>query len=126
MRVLPYRLEAEVTDAAGTRIEVTDLEGPGRAFGLGPVEVTIELHDTGLEWSVANRGDGAVRVRSVSLVYGIAGARGPVRMLRNGYQSWSPSSVAVLGEDVDPSTLADLPFIPVSYTHLTLPTILRV
>jgi len=111
VRVLPFRLEAEVTDALGTRVEVADLEGPGRAFGLGPVEVTIELHDTGLDWSIANRADRAVRVRSVSLVYGVAGARGPVRMLRNGYQSWSPSSVAVLGEDVDPSTLADLPFI---------------
>ena len=111
MRVLPFRLEAEVTDAQGTRVEVADLEGSGRAFGLGPIEVTIELHDTGLDWSVANRGDRTVRVRSVSLVYGVAGARGPVRMLRHGYQSWSPSSVAVLGEDVDPSTLADLPFL---------------
>jgi alpha-galactosidase len=44
-------------------------------------------------------------------VYAVAGARGPVRMFRNGYQSWSPSSVAVLGVDVDPSVRADLPFL---------------
>jgi alpha-galactosidase len=100
-----------VTDAGGSRVEVSDLEGTGRAFGLGPVEVTMELHDTGIDWSVANRGDSTVRVRSVALVYAVAGAHGPVRMFRNGYQSWSPSSVAVLGADVDPSVRADFPFL---------------
>ena len=33
-------------------------------------------------------------------------------MLRNGYQSWSPSGVAVLGVDVDPSTGPGLPLRP--------------
>ena len=111
MHVLPLRLEAEVTDAAGNRVESSDLEGTGRAFGLGPVEVIMELHDTGIQWSVANRGDASVRVRSVALVYAVAGARGPVRMFRNGYQSWSPSTVAVLGVDVDPSVRAGFPFL---------------
>ncbi|HEY4929264.1 MAG TPA: glycoside hydrolase family 36 protein [Acidimicrobiales bacterium] len=111
MHVLPLRLEAEVTDAAGSRVEVSDLEGTGRAFGLGPVEVTMELHDTGIEWSVANRGDATVSIRSVALVYAVAGARGPVRMFRNGYQSWSPSTVGVLGVDVDPSVRAGFPFL---------------
>jgi alpha-galactosidase len=111
MHVLPIRLEAELTEAGTTRVEVCDLEGTGRAFGLGPVEVTMELHDTGIDWSVSNRGDATVRIRSVALVYAVAGARGPVRMFRNGYQSWSPSAVAVLGTDVDPSLRADLPFL---------------
>jgi len=111
MHVLPLRLEVDLSDGSGSRVEVSDLEGTGRAFGLGPVEVTMELHDTGIDWSVANRGDRAVRLRSVSLVYAVAGARGPIRMFRNGYQSWSPSSVAVLGDDVDPSLRADLPFL---------------
>ena len=111
MHLLPLRLEAELSDAAGSRTEVADLEGTGQAFGLGPLEVDLELHDTGLDWSVVTRGDGAVRVRSVSFVYGVAGGRGPVRMLRNGYQSWSPTTVAVLGVDVDPSIRADLPFL---------------
>ena len=111
MHLLPLRLEAEVTDNAGTRLETSDLEGTGRAFGLGPLEVTMELHDTGVDWSLANRGDVPVQVRSVALVYAVIGARGPVRMFRNGYQSWTPSSVAVLGVDVDPSVRADFPFL---------------
>ena len=111
MHVLPLRLEAELTDTIGTRVEVSDLEGSGRAFSLGPVEVTMELHDSGIDWSVANRGDSTVRIRSVALVYAVAGVRGPIRMFRHGYQSWSPSSVAVLGVDVDPSLRADLPFL---------------
>jgi alpha-galactosidase len=35
----------------------------------------------------------------------------PLRMFRHGYQSWSPSGVATFGVDVDPSRLADLPFV---------------
>ena len=31
-----------------------------------------------------------------------------LRMFRHGYQSWSPTGVATLGVDVDPSTIADL------------------
>lgn len=111
MHLIPLRLEAEVTDGAGTRVETSDLEGTGRAFGLGPLEVTMELHDTGIDWSVATRGDVPVQVRSIALVYAVVGARGPVRMFRNGYQSWTPSSVAVLGSDVDPSVRADFPFL---------------
>ena len=111
MHLLPLRLEAELADADGTRVEVSDLEGTGRAFGLGPLEVTLELHDSGIEWSVANRGDRTVQIRAVALVYAVAGAKGPVRMFRNGYQSWSPSTVGVFGTDVDPSVRADFPFL---------------
>ena len=111
MHLIPLRLEAEVTDGAGTRMETSDLEGTGRGFGLGPIEVTMELHDTGVDWSVATRADVPVQVRSVALVYAVIGAGGPVRMFRNGYQSWTPSSVAVLGVDVDPSVRADFPFL---------------
>jgi len=111
VHLLPLRLEAELSEPAGTRVEVADLEGTGQAFGLGPLEVDLELHDFGLEWSVATRGDRAVRVRSVSFVYGVAGGRGPVRLLRNGYQSWSPTGVGVVGVDVDPSIRADFPFL---------------
>ncbi len=115
MHLLPLRLEAELSGADGSRELVADLEGTGRAFGLGPLEVDLELHDAGLEWSVAVRGDHAVRVRSVSFVYAVAGGRGPVRMLRNGYQSWSPTSVGVVGRDIDPSIRADLPFLQAAH-----------
>jgi alpha-galactosidase len=111
VHLLPLRVEAELSEPAGGRVEVADLEGTGQAFGLGPLEVDLELHDSGLEWSVAVRGDRAVRVRSISFVYGVAGGRGPVRLLRNGYQSWSPTGVGVVGFDVDPSIRADLPFL---------------
>ena len=111
MHLLPLRLEAELSEPAGSRVEVADLEGTGQAFGLGPLELDLELHDFGLEWSVGVRGDRAVRVRSVSFVYGVAGGRGPVRLLRNGYQSWSPTGVGVVGLDVDPSIRADFPFL---------------
>ncbi len=115
MHLLPLRLEAELSDSDGSREIRADLEGTGQAFGLGPLEVDLELHDAGLEWSVAVRGDRPVRVRSVSFVYAVAGGRGPVRMLRNGYQSWSPTSVGVVGYDIDPSIRADLPFLQAAH-----------
>ena len=52
VHLLPLRLEAELSDAAGSRTEVADLEGTGQAFGLGPLEVDLELHDTGLDLSL--------------------------------------------------------------------------
>ena len=115
VHLLPLRLEAELSDSDGSREIRADLEGTGQAFGLGPLEVDLELHDAGLEWSVAVRGDRPVRVRSVSFVYAVAGGRGPVRMLRNGYQSWSPTSVGVVGHDIDPSIRADLPFLQAAH-----------
>ena len=115
MHLVPLRLEAELTDAGGGAAVSVDLEGTGTAFGLGPLEVELELHDAGLEWSVAVRGDRPVRIRSVSFVYAAVGGRGPVRMLRNGYQSWTPTGVGVVGFDVDPSLRADLPLLQAAH-----------
>jgi alpha-galactosidase len=74
---------------------------------LGPLEVTIGEGDgtsrAALAWSVANRGDRPVAVRSVALVFTVVDAVTPLRMFRNGYQSWTPSGVAVFGLDRDPS-----------------------
>src|SRR5690606_16827846 len=55
-----------------------------------------------VEWSVANRGDAPVRVRRLALVDRVE-HDGALPMFRNGYQSWSRSSVAVLGADRDPA-----------------------
>ncbi len=52
---------------------------------------------------MTNRLDTAVRVRSVRVRFMVDGVRGPLRMFRNGYQSWSPTGVATLGVDADPS-----------------------
>jgi alpha-galactosidase len=86
---------------------------PGQV-ALGPVEVELDVRtgDGGavMRWSVANRADTDVHVTSVSAVYAVH-AMEPVRMLRHGYQSWSPTGVATLGHDADPSTRADLPFL---------------
>ncbi len=92
--------------------------GPGVAR-VGPVEVTVEPAADGsrVVWAAANRGDAPVDVRSVRLVFRLEGAGGPVRMFRNGYQSWSPSGVAILGVDVDPSLAGPVPRLVRSTHH---------
>ena len=73
---------------------------------VGPLQVDVEVGDDGgVSWSVANRGDEGVGVRSVALVAGVESA-GPLRMFRHGYQSWSHSGVVVFGIDRDPSLAA--------------------
>jgi alpha-galactosidase len=97
--------------------------GPRRAVSspgphaLGPLAVTLVDEGAGrLAWSVANRGDAPVAVRSVAVVWtgDVAGA--PLRMLRNGWQSWSPSAVATVGVDRDPSAGPAVPAL-VRQTH---------
>lgn len=57
-------------------------------------------------WSIAADSSSAQTLRSVSIVLRVVECRGPLRMFRHGYQSWSPCDVAVFGVDRDPS-LAD-------------------
>ena len=78
---------------------------------VGPLEVALSRRTDGFDWWVANRGDRAIRLRSVAGVARLEGLIEPLRMFRHGYQSWSPSGVAVLGVDADPSERADLPFV---------------
>ena len=111
MRLNPVRLEAELTDSLGGRTESAAVDGPSRTVGLGPLEVELDLTGTGATWAVANRGDRPVRVRSVTLVHRLEHDATPVRMFRNGYQSWSPTTTGVLGVDADPSVRADLEFL---------------
>jgi alpha-galactosidase len=82
-------------EAVGLAVEI---DGAG---GVDPLVVDLR---EGWTWSVANGGDEPVRVRSVRARFAVTGVRGPLRMLRNGYQSWSPSGVATLGVDADPSS----------------------
>jgi alpha-galactosidase len=56
-----------------------------------------------IDWSVVNSGSDPVDLRAVALVFRVEGSRGELRMWRHGYQSWSESSVAVVGADTDPS-----------------------
>ncbi len=87
--------------------------------GVGPVEVSVEPSPDGRRtvWAVANRGDAPVHLRRVRLVFRLEGSSGPVRMFRNGYQSWSPSGVATLGVDVDPSLAGAVPRLVRSTHH---------
>jgi alpha-galactosidase len=72
---------------------------------VGPLEVALDLGGWPgrVRWSVANRSDAAVPVRSVEVRLHLTEGAAPVRVWRHGYQSWSESSVATLGVDEDPS-----------------------
>jgi alpha-galactosidase len=111
VRVTPIRIEAVLADEGGDRLVTAPVESSPGSIGLGPLEVDLALSQTGAVWAVANRGDRPVRVRSVSLVHRVDDDGGPVRMFRNGYQSWTPSTTGVLGVDSDPSLRADLEFL---------------
>jgi len=107
MHLVPDRLVA--TDADGSVIGTCAIGGDG-PHNLGPLVVDLAITTVAsshgamprVAWSVANRGDRAVRPWSVAVVFTV-GHRGPLRMFRHGYQSWSPCDVAVLGVHHDPS-----------------------
>ena len=111
MHLVPFRVEAELGDRHGDRTESAPADGSSQVVGLGPLEVRVDPTASGVAWSVANRGDVPVRIRAVALVYRLVHDGAPVRMFRNGYQSWSPSTTGVLGVDADPSLRADLEFL---------------
>lgn len=108
MQVAVTRVEAEV-DGARVRIAAS---GDG-GLELAPLWVELEVSAAGDEitWSVTNRGHLPVRVRSVAVVLAITDVAGPLRMFRNGYQSWTPTGVATFGVDEDPSTVANFAFL---------------
>jgi len=80
--------------------------GPGRvhvrADERASVEVEWSLSSDRLTWSVANRGDRPVAVEAVAIVLALEAAE-PLRVLRHGYQSWSPTAVATFRVDQDPT-----------------------
>jgi alpha-galactosidase len=75
----------------------------GDELSLGPLALRLDLVDDQIEWSLANAGATTMPVRAVRLVHTVE-HRGPLRVLRHGYQSWSRTAVAILGLDHDPST----------------------
>ena len=70
------------------------------------VEVTLRSTARGFTWRIANSSAHPVAVRSVTAVCTLTGLAGRLRMYRNGWQSWSETSVATVGVDVDPATVA--------------------
>src|SRR3954447_3411978 len=85
--------------------------------GTDELEPHLTEVEGGWQWSVANRSDRVVGVRSVVARFQIIGARGRVRMFRNGYQSWSPCDVATLGVDEDPSRAEGVPAMARAMHH---------
>jgi len=74
---------------------------------LGAHEATIAGVDgagsSTWSWSLGRAAAGSGAVRSVAIVFRVVDVVGSIRMLRHGYQSWSPSDVAVFGRDRDRS-----------------------
>ena len=76
--------------------------------GVAPSIAAAHVFDLGAQahswsWSIAADVAGGCTLRSVSIVLRVVDARGPLRMFRHGYQSWSPCDVAVFGLHRDPS-----------------------
>lgn len=98
MQLHPVRVEAHIADETFARSVRF-----GDELTLGPLALRLDLVGDQIEWSLANSGATPVRVRAVRLVCTVD-HRGPLRMLRQGYQSWSRTAVAIVGLDHDPST----------------------
>ena len=101
MQLAPRAVMAETDDGAVSRASFAV-----GTVGVGDLAVTVDLDAGRLTWSLANRGDRSVRVRRVGVELSVGGTDGPLRMLRHGYQSWSPCDTAVVGVDGDPSRRA--------------------
>ncbi|MET0901691.1 MAG: glycoside hydrolase family 36 protein [Acidimicrobiales bacterium] len=74
-----------------------------RAADAGSIDVEWSLSADRLTWSVANRGDSPVAVDAVALVARLGSVVEPVRVLRHGFQSWSPTAMATFRVDQDPT-----------------------
>jgi alpha-galactosidase len=70
-----------------------------------------------LTWSVVNQADDPVAVDAVALVCRLEGVVEPLRVLRHGYQSWSPTSVATFRVDEDPSRAAGVRSLVLGMHH---------
>lgn len=100
MRLILDGLEARLEG----RTETAPVRGAG-SHALGPISVTLGDAGGGVpaSWAVSNPGDAPVLLRSVAFRFRLDEVREPLRVLRNGWQSWSGSGVATLGIDRDPS-----------------------
>ncbi len=78
--------------------------------------VTFEtIGPDGFAWAVENMAELPVSVQSVAVNFDVADVDGLLRMFRHGYQSWSPTDVATVGVDLDPSAKANLEFLQAAH-----------
>lgn len=75
--------------------------------------LVVDLDQTGdrFTWTVANAGDHPAAIDQIALVFAVPDVRFPLRLFRNGYQSWSVTDAAAFGADHDPSTGDTLSFL---------------
>ena len=81
--------------------------------GTGTEGLVVDVDQDGdrVTWSVANTGDHPAAVDQIALVFALPDVRFPLRLFRNGYQSWSVTDSAAFGLDADPSIVDTLPFL---------------
>lgn len=103
-RLARPRLVVEVLESDGSVTHDVACDSAGR-HRVGPLEVELAVDGYHIGWSVANPGSEPVRVMSIGVAWDAGPGGDDPRFFRNGYQSWSPASVARLGVDADPSTV---------------------
>ena len=81
------------------------------------IEVEWSLSHDRLTWSVANRSDAPVAVDAVAVVARLDPLVEPLRVLRHGYQSWSPTAVATFRVDQDPTRAEGVRSLPIGMHH---------
>lgn len=88
-----------------------------RAAEPQALEVEWSAGDDRITWSVTNRAAVPVAVEAVALVGRVEGAVEPLRVLRHGYQSWSPTAVATFRVDQDPTRTEGVRSLPIGMHH---------
>ena len=88
-----------------------------RAAEPDAIEVEWSLSADRLTWSVANRGDRTVALDAVAMVARLDRVVEPLRVLRHGYQSWSPTAVATFGVDQDPTRAEGVRALAIGMHH---------
>jgi alpha-galactosidase len=87
-----------------------------RAEDPQAVEVEWSLSSDRLTWSIANRGDSPAAVDAVAVVFALD-ALEPLRVLRHGYQSWSPTAAATFRVHQDPTRVEGVRSLSIGMHH---------
>jgi alpha-galactosidase len=92
-----------------------DARGPAGSEASAAIDVALSATVSGFAWRIVNTSSRPVAVRRVAAVHTLRDLRGRVRLLRHGYQSWTPTAVAEVGTDRDPAPAANLELMVMSH-----------